>query len=146
MASGSAGNTLYGIFYFIFMSVIILGAAYYATRFIAKKGITSMSNKNLKVVETLSLGLDKSLMLVKAGEQYFLLGSTPKGITLLSQLEPEKLSLTNGSELYGNIEGDNIEAYLNELESSRNKTGSSNTIKHNLNKLKSIVRGNKLDG
>ena len=83
MEGASGGNTLYGIFYFIFMSAVIIGAAYLVTRLIAKRSIASGGNKNLKVVETLSLGLDKSLMLIKAGEQYLLLGSTPKGITFL---------------------------------------------------------------
>lgn len=138
MPNSSVGSALYGIFYFLFMSAVILGAAYLATKFIAKKGMAGMGNKNLKVVETLSLGLDKSLLLVKAGEQYLLLGSTQKGITLLSELPPEKLVLANSNEL-------DFEAYLNNLEIGEEKSRSSNTIKHSLDKLKSLVRGNRSD-
>ncbi|MGE5632239.1 MAG: flagellar biosynthetic protein FliO [Caulobacteraceae bacterium] len=145
MVAGSAGigDTVYGIFYFLFMSAVILGAAYYATKFIAKKGYGASNNKNLKVVEMVSLGIDKSLLLVKVGEQYLLLGSSQKNITLLTPVDSEKLNLSNANELYGSIGGENVEAYMNKLDDSGSNM---NTIKQNLNKLKSIVRGNKLDG
>lgn len=145
MEGVSGGNTLYGIFYFIFMSAVILGAAYLATKLIAKKSIASAGSKNLKVVETMSLGFDKSLMLIKAGEQYLLLGSTPKGITFLCELKAEKLNIKNESEFYSDMKEESFEAYLKDINYERNKNGSNNSIKNNLKKLKSIVRGNRLD-
>jgi flagellar protein FliO/FliZ len=140
----TVGSTIYGIFYFVFMSAVILGAAYYTTKFLARKGLNPANNKNLKIIETASLGIDKSLLLVKVGEQYLLLGSTQKSITLLTAVEQGKLTLNNASEVYGNIAGENIEAYMDKLE-DRSENGNSSSIKHNLNKLKSIVRGNKID-
>jgi len=139
----TSGNTLYGILYFLFMSMVVLGAAYFATKFIAKKGRTSMGSKNLKIVETVSLGLDKSLILVKAGKQFLLLGSTPKGINFLAELEAESISLSDADALRG-LEGENIEEYLEKLRKSPESSGAA-TIKSNLNKLKSIVRGSRSD-
>lgn len=145
MEGASGGNTLYGIFYFIFMSAVIIGAAYLVTRLIAKRSIASGGNKNLKVVETLSLGLDKSLMLIKAGEQYLLLGSTPKGITFLSEIKPEKLNNKNESEFYSDTKEESFEAYLKNFNHDKNNSVSNRSIKNNLKKLKSIVRGNRSD-
>ncbi len=139
------GSTLYGIFYFIFMSAIILGAAYYVTKYLAKRGFKASGSKNLKIVESVSLGIDKSLILVKVGEQYLLLGSTQKSISMLAEIDKEKLNTGNPSEVYGNLDGESVEAYMAELNNEDERPGM-NSVKKNLNKLKSIVRGNKSDG
>ncbi len=139
------GSTLYGILYFIFMSAIILGAAYFVTKFIAGKGFSASNNKNLKVVESISLGIDKTLLLVKVGEQYLLLGSTQKNISFLSAIDQEQLSLANAEEAYNNLDGEGFEAYMGKVTGTDEPVGM-NSVKRNLNKLKSIVRGNKLDG
>ncbi len=140
----SVGSTIYGVIYFIFMSAVILGAAYYVTKYLARKGLNSTNNKNLKIVETVPLGIEKSLLLVKVGEQYLLLGNTQKGITMLTAVESEKLTLNNTNEAYNNMAGENVESYMDKLQDGNEKVGM-NSIKHNLDKLKSIVRGNKID-
>ncbi|MGE5676480.1 MAG: flagellar biosynthetic protein FliO [Pseudomonadota bacterium] len=139
-----AGSTIYGILYFIFMTAVILGAAYYVTRFIAKRGFGVSGNKNIKVVESINLGIDKSLLLVKVGEQYMLLGSTQKNISLLAEIDKEKLSIENVSEVYNGMDGESVEAYMNGM-NGKERVGLS-SVKQNLDKLKSIVRGNKIDG
>jgi flagellar protein FliO/FliZ len=139
-----AGSAIYGILYFLFMSAVILGAAYYVTKYIARKGLNPTRNKNLKIIETVPLGVDKSLLLVKVGEQFLLLGSTQKNITLLTAVEQEKLKISNTSDVYSNLDGESIESYMDKLQDEDEKAGM-NSIKHNLNKLKSIVRGNKID-
>lgn len=146
-APGQAGvgSTLYGILYFVFMSAIILGAAYFVTRFIAGKGFSATNNKNLKVVESISLGIDKTLLLVKVGEQYLLLGSTQKNISFLSTIDQEQLNLVNTGEAYNNLDGESFESYMGKMSGADEQTGM-NSVKKNLNKLKSIVRGNKVDG
>ncbi|HWQ30645.1 MAG TPA: flagellar biosynthetic protein FliO [Negativicutes bacterium] len=139
-----AGSTIYGILYFIFMTAVILGAAYYVTRFIAKRGFGASGNKNIKVVESISLGIDKSLLLVKVGEQYMLLGSTQKSISLLAEIDKDKLAIENAGEVYSGLDDEGVEAYMNGM-NVKEKAGLS-SVKQNLDKLKSIVRGNKIDG
>jgi len=139
-----AGSTIYGILYFVFMSAVILGAAYFVTRFIARKGFTASGNKNLKVVESIPLGIDKTLLLVRVGEQYLLLGSTQKNISLLTAIDREKLKLVNTAEDYNGPEVESVESYMDM--DGRDERPGMNSVKRNLNKLKSIVRGNKLDG
>lgn len=138
----NVGSTIYGILYFLFMSAVILGAAYYVTKYLARKGLNPANNKNLKIIEIVHLGVDKSLLLVKVGEQYLLLGSTQKSITLLTAIEQEKLSINNTNEVYNNINGESIESYMDKLQDENEGVSS---IKRSLNRLKSIVRGNKTD-
>lgn len=140
----TTGSTIYGILYFLFMSAVILCAAYFATKYIARKGLNRTNNKNLKIIETVPLGIDKSLLLVKVGEQYLLLGSTQKCITLLTEVGKEKLSITDTTEIYNSLNAENIESYMNKLQDEDENSGM-NSIKRNLKKLKSIVRGNKID-
>jgi len=140
----STGSMIYGILYFVFMSAVILSAAYFATKYIARKGLNRAHNKNLRVVETVPLGIDKTLLLVKIGEQYLLLGSTQKRITLLTEVKKEKLNIVNTTEIYSNSDGEIIKSYIDELEDEDGNAGM-NSIKHSLKKLKSIVRGNKID-
>lgn len=138
----SIGSTMYGILYFVFMSAVILGAAYFVTRFLASKGFKQVNNKNLKIVETINLGIDKSLLLVKVGEQYLLLGSMQKRITMLAEIEQGKLNISSTKEAYSKMNNDSIETFMDELQDNNNDVYS---IKQNLNRLKSIVRGNKTD-
>lgn len=139
-----SGSTIYGIFYFLFMSAVILAAAYFVTKYLSTKSFSQVRNKNLKIVETAALGFDKSLLLVRVGEQYLLLGSTQKNISLLAVIEQEKLIIGNKSETYANLDDESFESYMKNLQGENEKPGM-NTIKNNLKKLKSIVRGNKTD-
>lgn len=140
----ATGNTIYGILYFLFMSAIILAAAYYVTKYLSKKSINYGKNKNLKIVETAAIGIDKSLLLIKVGEQYLLLGSTQKSLSLLSVIDQEKLTIENSNEVYNDFNDESYESYISNIQNENEKTGM-NTIKNNLRKLKSIVRGNKTD-
>lgn len=139
-----AGSTIYGILYFIFMTAVILGAAYYVTRFIAKRGFGMSGNKNIKVVESINLGIDKSLLLVKVGEQYMLLGSTQRSLSLLAEIDKDKLALGNSGEACSSLDDESVEAYLGGM--NVREKASLSSVKQNLDKLKSIVRGNKTDG
>lgn len=140
----SNGSAIYGILYFLFMSAVVLIAAYYVTRYLSRKTFNNVASKNLRIIETTSLGIDKNLLLVRVGEQYLLLGSTQKSITMLSEIDPEKLMVGNVADVYNNLDDDGIESYMNSFQSENKKIGVY-SIKDNLKKLKSIVRGNKSD-
>lgn len=60
----------------IFGSILYL--AYIAARMVGKKTSASMQSKHMQVVEQISLGLDKRLLLVRVGSDYFLFLSGKK--------------------------------------------------------------------
>lgn len=55
--------------------VLIFGAilylAYIAARLVGKKTSASMQSRNMQVVEQISLGLDRRLLLIRVGSEYF---------------------------------------------------------------------------
>lgn len=75
------------------LCLIVLG--YYAARKYAPQFfIKSVSGKNLRLIESLSMGEKRSLSVVELDDRRFLLGNTTHQITLLAEL-PGRLSLTS---------------------------------------------------
>jgi flagellar biosynthetic protein FliO len=71
----------------IVLSVVLFGfqgARRFGPQFLRKKA----EDRAMKLVETLSMGEKRSLVLVELGEKRFLLGNTPNTITLLAALRP----------------------------------------------------------
>lgn len=135
--------SFFKIIYYIFMFLLILAAAYYATKFLAKKGMVQGKTKSMKLIENMPLGADRSLSLIKVGGQYFLIGNAGKSMVLISEIDQEKLFDEQMDQPFSlndfeydsyedNIEGKDFSSYLG-------------SVKTNLNKLKSMVRGNNKD-
>jgi flagellar protein FliO/FliZ len=142
-ASGSGIEGFFRTIYYLIMFALILAATYYVTKFLARKGMVQNKSKFMKLMESMPLGVDKSLHVVKVGTQYFLLGSASKSMFMISELEQDKLfeeQLNNNVDIsdfdydsYENgVEGKDFVTYLN-------------SVKNNLHKLKSMVRGNNRD-
>lgn len=72
------------------MAVLYLGAKKYAPRFFPK----AISERNLRIIETLGMGDKRSISLIEVGNSRFLVGSTPHQINLLATLS-EPLSLVS---------------------------------------------------
>jgi flagellar biogenesis protein FliO len=74
--------------------MLVLAGAYVFTRWagthLAGGPIAGVAGKRLKVLDRAALGKDQLLLMVQAGERYFLLGSTPAGVTLLAELSREE--------------------------------------------------------
>ncbi|MGI6083808.1 MAG: flagellar biosynthetic protein FliO [Acetivibrionales bacterium] len=66
---------------------IILLLCFYTTKFLGKKMTGSARNKSMKIVETLSLGIDRYLYLILVGNKYFLFFSSKKGLELVSEID-----------------------------------------------------------
>ena len=73
----------------VFALVLLL--SYFTTKFIGKKYSGGNRNRTMKVIETLPLGLDRSLYLILVGKKCFLLYSSKKGLELVSEIEMEGL-------------------------------------------------------
>lgn len=73
----------------LFAFGLILLLCYYTTKFIGKRMSGGTKNKNMRIVETLSLGLDRCLYLILVGNKYFLFFSSKKGLELVSEIDAE---------------------------------------------------------
>jgi len=74
------------------LMVGILAGAYYFTRW-AGKGLGTLpglGGQNLRVLDQIRVGRDQSVLVVRAGARYFLVGAAPSGVSLLAELSPEE--------------------------------------------------------
>lgn len=71
---------------------VILYLAYMAAKLMGKRlSLKSGGNKNIKILESVSLGQNKALMIVQAADKILLIGITAGEISLISELDGEKL-------------------------------------------------------
>ena len=84
------------ILWLLIAVVLIMGLAYLFTRYVA--GNHSLlsgrgkSDKMLHILEQTYMGRDRQIVLMQAGDRYFLLGNTPTQITTLAEFTPEEVA------------------------------------------------------
>ena len=67
---------------------VILYLAYISTKLLGRKiSVRSSSGRKLKILDSVSVGQGKSLIIVKAGEKTFLVGAASESINLISELD-----------------------------------------------------------
>ncbi|MCT4606733.1 MAG: flagellar biosynthetic protein FliO [Marinisporobacter sp.] len=81
----------FGSVLFVFCFVII--AAYYVTRLIAKNGTVLTKGKNMKVIEKISLGVDKSIYFIGVGKFYYILAISKQNIELIDKIREEDIDM-----------------------------------------------------
>ena len=73
----------------------IIAAAYFAAKKFAPRYFAKgISDRNLKIIETLSMGDKRSVSMIEVGNSRFLIGNTPNQINLLAVL-PEPFSMVS---------------------------------------------------
>lgn len=65
----------------------LLFLTYVTTRYIGRKQIRSMTGRNISIIETVMLGPDKRLHLVRAGKSYVLIATTSRSVEYLATVE-----------------------------------------------------------
>lgn len=73
----------------VFAIFCVLVLAYWSSRFLGKNFAKAASGKNMKVLEQIRIGADKQMILLKLKSQVYLIGVSPAGIQLLSQMEDD---------------------------------------------------------
>lgn len=98
-AGGAGGSMLDGVatfFQFIFLIAIFVGIvymAYFSTRWIARAR-NSISGTNIKVIESAAVGQQGTVQIVRAGNEYFLIGVTKENISLISKIDEEGIDFS----------------------------------------------------
>lgn len=141
-----------------FCSLLFL--TYVTTRYIGQKQNKAMKSRNINVIETVMLGADKRLHLVKAGKEYVLIASTSKSVEFLSKIDldgnveqetehEEKGNPFDFKSLFEKYAGQ----YRNNREKEKNKErveipqdmADEHDFKSNLSRLKKIVNKNQVE-
>ena len=79
-----------GVFEFFFILIVfvcILLLTYFVTKFAARRASGRLKSKYIEVVDTLSLGPDARLLILKVGDELFLASKSQKQLALLTKLE-----------------------------------------------------------
>lgn len=84
------GNFLYYIG-MLLIFVVILAMAWLTTRLLGKK-VGGNQSKSMKVVERLSLGVDRSLLIVQVGTKHYLFVSTRSHLEFAAEVEPSEIA------------------------------------------------------
>lgn len=87
-------EVLGNIFSFVFMLAavgLILYLSYVVTRKLGGSSMTGGMSKNMRVVDRMFMGRDKSIIVVRVGQKDYLLGVAQNSITLLTELEEDQI-------------------------------------------------------
>lgn len=85
--SVGAGNVIL----LVLLLVGILFAAYYTTRLVSGKASRLLRSNKMHIVDRLAISRDKMLLIVRVGQELYLLGVSNNQINHLAQLSPEAL-------------------------------------------------------
>jgi flagellar protein FliO/FliZ len=82
--------------YFQFITVIILffvilWAAYISTRYLGNLQMNKSKGNNLKIIEVIPVGPQKTLQLIRIGSEYMVIGVSKDHITFVQSVDESKL-------------------------------------------------------
>jgi flagellar biosynthetic protein FliO len=129
----------------LFVFGFILIAAYYVTKLIAKNGTFLTKGKNMKVLEKVSLGLDKSICFIRVGKFCYILGVSKQNIELIDKISEEDMNVISKNQQYEKVDSEFdtlLDQYLYEdnifsKEKPEKFDGFTNTM---MNKIKEMKR------
>lgn len=88
MNTNSIFGTIGSIFIAIVGFILIVYLAYFATKKMGKRlSIRGVGNKNIKILESISVGQNKSIAIIETAGKVLLIGITQNEITLISELD-----------------------------------------------------------
>lgn len=93
-ATGSLDNFLRFVSALI-VFLLVLGITYIVTRWIGSYQKVQLKNRNMQVVETLRIGNNRFIHLVKVADEYLVIGLGKDGIQLLSKLDDKSVQALN---------------------------------------------------
>lgn len=133
---------IYGLI--VFACLIFL--AYVVTRYIAQKASSTMQSKHMKVIEWVSLGMDKSIYLIKVGKENIIVSVSGKNIQYLKQVELEDEDIDDNYETKKQTEASGLfSKHLNKFMKdliSKESNDNENIENHNDNNVENIVASN----
>ena len=91
LAAGSTLESIGQLISVLFIFIFVLVLCFYTTKFIGGYSKQRSNNKNLKIIETIGLGPNKTIVLVEAGDTYLVVAVGKENVSLLTQLSRDQL-------------------------------------------------------
>lgn len=110
------------LIFLIFVFVVVIFLAYYSTKFIAGAKIKTMTKNNMKVIETISIGVHH-IHIIQVNKQYFLISSSKEGIRILSEINGEDLIINDDNNINELPFEKQLKQYINNIKKKDKKGG-----------------------
>lgn len=109
--------------------------AFITTKFVGKKSGGLVKSKHMKVIDSLSMGFDKTLYLIQIGKQYVLMCSSVKGFDFICNVDESMVDI-NSTNTESAKKG-NFGKYFDFFKvSENNSSNEERTINNNLQRLR----------
>lgn len=95
MSTMNTQNNFLQFIFLVLVFVLIIVAAYFATRWLGTVGAKQYQNKNIRIIEGCRVGQNKVIQIVKVGNKYFVLGIGKDEVTCLGEVDEEGLIITD---------------------------------------------------
>ena len=89
--SGAASDLFFAMFRFVAATGFVAILAYYVTKKMAGSNAIGRKSTNISVIESVNVGGQAAVKLLKAGEKYLVLGVTRERVCLLSEIDKEQI-------------------------------------------------------
>lgn len=136
-----------GFLTILFVLVCVCFLAYVVTKFVGKRTMGGMKSKYMKVIDTLAMGFDRTIYLVRVGKQYVLMYSSTKGFEFICNVDPSMID-ENSFESANNVSnGSSFSKYFEFFKPSKEgnvTTKEDNKVNKNIEKLRDLFN-NKRD-
>jgi len=77
----------------LFVTVIVIAAAYYATYWVASRSKRKLGGKHIRVVERFAISRDKELCLVEFNDKVYFIAITNNAIEAIDKIEASDLEV-----------------------------------------------------
>lgn len=98
LSQSSRFESVWQLFTVSIVFVVVLGLAYYTTKWIAKIQKRQVFNKNIEVIETFRVTTNKYIQIVRTGEKYLVIAVAKDTITMLTEIDKEQIDLSENLE------------------------------------------------
>lgn len=117
-------STWYSIIVTIITLVVILALMIWGSKWVLKKNTVTLKSKHIRIVDRVLLGQDKSIVLAKICDQFYILGISGQQITLLKELTDfelteEEMTPTTFSEVFA----DSLKKQFKQVKDNFSKKG-----------------------
>jgi len=97
LSQSSRLESVWQLFTVSIVFVVVLGLAYYTTKWMAKIQKRQAFNKNIEVIETFKVTTNKYIQIVRTGEKYLVIAVGKDTITMLTEIDKEQIELSDNN-------------------------------------------------
>ena len=134
-------SQVYGLFTIVFLLGCLWFLAYIMTKFIGNKSKSAMRSKYMVVVDTMTIGFDKTLYLVKIGGEYVLMYSSTKGFEYICTLDRNAINVDEKNFNSSESSSSGFSKYFDFFKpGAEPKSDEDNDVENNLEKLRKLFK------